>query len=1027
MVTEQAAARRSLRRRVAADSLATACGSVPVMFGVSRWVFTLFVFALETGCGARHTNTAAPAIAAVRPAVAVEPVYRFASLGVTDFMMHRGLEAGRVGIITDGAPGRAIVNPDGSVEVAAPGTSEHLMGGVPVPARLGGGFVFWSDVLYHARSFTAPLTPVTSLPTNAIGVEFGPNYLLLLTSGSPRRAFALDPPRRLPLSPKGVIEVLATDDGRALALDATGRALSSTDAGKSWKDATSLLGTSVAGLREEGNEIALAVAGGGAWLQPDGQFTRRAFAGEKRAWRPPVKDAERLRRAFSDGLPLSGMRAWVGEGRGTLIVDLHTGSASAIKEVGPEGSSCMPVSLDDEGLIVCVNHGSKPITTVISRALTGAPVIEKTFPGSPQFLAGHTLSILASCSGAPAEGAACVRRSVGVWTELNVSPALLGVWQPLFWLPRENGGIAAIVGERDVREGEPKVALLDLETNRVTPWNTTTTHVTPSRPGSSLSVLADGSVRGFSTTGSIAVDAQGQVTLGAREFVVVVGAGAHALARDVDEHLWQTSDYGAHWAEIARPPFDSAPEGVSVKVNPRPSGRATWMECSANGCVLEHSSGTGMWLRLGWPEDPPSSKDAPPIAIGKQVLSAPQIPEPDLPKLRCAARRDGPLRATVAPRRSTDPEASEQWLDVLGGKRALARRGSRSFVNVAYRDVFSADNDYMSAGLRAAVHLRTENGAASTAQHGSKTALDLLFVEPLELGGRIRQISASMPDGSTKSQADAGAARGFDGDQLEGAARPLLGSEPGRAGGVLLINDTLSLLALSRGQIQAIRPGCKASSGYVDVRGQRFVACAKANASTRIETLTAPPKEVLRTPPAEHFRDREIPGLRFFAPGERALVNPDAIAVAGDGKLAVLRLPAGDEPPTVDNPAWLLSGDAPPVELAPWSTLDVATSSGCNGGDGYRAIVQTGKAWLDVSGASRTRSAGMTALVRWSAERVCLEAVEVGFGSVESEQSRPLHVSAVARFVGARPEAAFIGTESSVMVREPASCTLERR
>ncbi|HEX2672297.1 MAG TPA: hypothetical protein VHM25_15560, partial [Polyangiaceae bacterium] len=835
-------------------------------------------------------------------------------------------------------------------------------------------------------------------------------------------------PRRVPLSPKGVMEVLATDDGRALALDATGRALSSTDFGKSWKDATSLLGTPVAGLREEGDEIALALQDGGAWLQPDGGFERRAFADGKRAWRPPAKAVERWRRSFSEGVPLSGMRTWLGEGRGTLIVDLRTGSASSVKEVGPEGSSCTPVSLDDEGLIVCGTRDSKQTTLVISHGLRGTPVIEQTFPGSPQFLAGRTLAILASCSGVPAEGTACVRRSAGVWAELKASPALLEAWQPLYWLPRENGGIAVIAAERDVREGEPKAALLDLETNRVTPWNATTRQVTPSdpfgRPGSSLSVLADGSVRGYTATGTVVVDAQGHMTPGAREFVAVAGAGAHALARDQQEHLWQTNDSGDNWREIAPPPFDSLPEGVSAKMNPRPSGRATWTECSADGCALQHSSGTGMWLRLGWPEDPPSSQDGPPAATSGRVLTGPAIPAPALPRLRCASHTDGPRHEPHAPNQPTDPEASEQWLDVLGGKRALARRGSRSFVNLAYRDVFSADNDYIGAGLRAAVHLRAESGAAAATRPGVKTALDLWFVEPFELGGRIRQFSGSIGETANAQRA----ARRFEAGETEGAARPLLGSEPGRAGGVLLNTEALSLFVPSSGKIEPIRPGCKATSGYVDARGERFVACAKQNASTRIETLVAPAKEIFRALPAEHFRDRESPGLRFFAPGEPALVNPDAIAVAGDGQLAILRLPPGDEPPTVDNPAWLLSAGAPPVELAPWSTLDVATSPGCKGDGGFRAIVQTGQSWLDVPGASPPRSgAGMTALVRWSVERVCLEAVEVGFGSVEGEQSRPLHLSAVARFAGGRPGAALIGTESSVTVRDPASCVLESR
>ena len=86
--------------------------------------------------------------------------------------------------------------------------------------------------------------------------------------------------------------------------------------------------------------------------------------------------------------------------------------------------------------------------------------------------------------------------------------------------------------------------------------------------------------------------------------------------------------------------------------------------------------------------------------------------------------------------------------------------------------------------------------------------------------------------------------------------------------------------------------------------------------------------------------------MHFFPSGESLLVNPDAIAVGRDGKLRILRPPPGDSPPTTDNPAWLLSADATPLELAPWSTLEVATSPQCADGDGYRAIVQTGKSWF---------------------------------------------------------------------------------
>ena len=67
----------------------------------------------------------------------------------------------------------------------------------------------------------------------------------------------------------------------------------------------------------------------------------------------------------------------------------------------------------------------------------------------------------------------------------------------------------------------------------------------------------------------------------------------------------------------------------------------------------------------------------------------------------------------------------------------------------------------------------------------------------------------------------------------------------------------------------------------------------------------------------------------------------------------------------------------------------------------------------------------MSALVRWGARRVCLDAVEVGDSVLDYQHvTEGLHVSAVARFAGAQPGAAFIATESSVALREPASCEL---
>jgi hypothetical protein len=1007
------------------------------MVGARARAFAIITLSLGTGCGARHAASTRPAIATVEAQPAAEPVYRFVSLGVSHESEQQALDGGRIGLITDGWPGREIVNTDGSLELAAPGTSEHLMGAVPVPARLGGGFLFWNDALYRARSFIAPLEAIVELPTNAVGIEFGPDYALVLLPDAPPRAFALEPPHPLPLSPKGVIDVAASDDGRALALDATGRALASTNAGKSWKDVTSTLGAPVNGVREERTEVAFVVTRDtGAWLQPDGKFEQHPFA--SRSVERPPKAANALRRAVGGGLPLPGMRAFFGEGPGVSVVDLRTGSSSRVKLVEPERSSCVPLSVDEEALVACTSWTPEPTTALISHALGAAPVLEKTFAGSPQLLAGHTLTVIAGCSGAQPEGTVCVRGTGGVWNEVRASATLLRAWQALFWVPRENGGVAVIVSERNVPE--PKLSLLDPQTNRVTLWDMTTEQLVPNgdstRLGSSFSVLADGSVRGFTRNGPVAVDAKGHFSPSARSFASISSAGAHALARDTAEHLWQTSDYGAHWQEVLRPPFDEAPDAMAVKVNPRPSGRATRIDCSASGCVLEHPSGTGVWLRLGWPEDPPRATSSQSTNVRRvadeqdaPAAAAPPLAKPALPKLRCVSRTGGPLRVTHPPRRPPEPQPSGQWLDVLAGERALASRPPRTFANLAYRDVFSTDANSIGYGLRAAVHLYVGKAAQLSQLTAAPTPVNVLFIEPLDLDGRVRQLSASTGDWASAAEragADDPTRRpmALDFQQFEGLARPLLSAEPGRAGGVLLIEEGLSLWAPNTGRIQPIPSGCSPVSGYVDARGTHFVACAERNGSTHIQTLGTPPRDVMRAPSARHYRDQDRPGLHFFAPGEPSFVNPDAIAIASAGKVGILRLPPGDAPPTVDNPAWLLSADAAPVELAPWSTLELATSPGCAGSHGYRALVQTGTSWLDVVGAAETRMPGMTALVRWSPERVCLEAVEVGFSSLEA-QPYPIRVSAVARFVGRQPGAAFIGTESSVAVREPSTCQLE--
>jgi len=506
------------------------------------------------------------------------------------------------------------------------------------------------------------------------------------------------------------------------------------------------------------------------------------------------------------------------------------------------------------------------------------------------------------------------------------------------------------------QSNEPTLGLLDPSGNRVTPWVAEPGNKVPmlSAYETSLSVRADGSVLGYTGNGTISVDPKGHVTQEKHMFNAITSAGPHALARDVVEHLWQTNDYGAHWQEVARPPFDASPEVSSAKSNPRPNGRATGITCSSMGCVLEHPAGIGFWLRLGWPEDPPNAPEptatTPNGSTARAIVAGPALPKQALPKLHCVTRSGGPLRVTTLPGK---PQGAE-------------------------------------------------------------------FVEPFDPQGRVhRFIVPKSPSPNDRFDR-------FD-RYSESFQRALLGAEVGHAGGVLWRGGSasLTLFISNTGQAQSVHPECSAISGYVDARGKRFLGCDEESAAVFVEDFAAPKRPLFRAPTAMFFRE-SAPGMRFFAPGQSLFSNPDPIAVGRDGKPSILRLPPGDEPPTSDNPAWILSKDAAPLELAPWSTLELATSPACAGTDGYRAIVQNVvKPWIEIGDSSERRDASMTALVRWNPERVCLEAVELGFTSLAREGASPLRVSAVARFAGAQPGAAFVGTEGTGRVREPANCELQ--
>ena len=171
--------------------------------------------------------------------------------------------------------------------------------------------------------------------------------------------------------------------------------------------------------------------------------------------------------------------------------------------------------------------------------------------------------------------------------------------------------------------------------------------------------------------------------------------------------------------------------------------------------------------------------------------------------------------------------------------------------------------------------------------------------------------------------------------------------------------------------------------------------------------------------------------------------NADAVAIGPKGEIATVRMPSGADPPGVLDPAVLSLAGAPPTALAAWSTLKTADAPECRADPGgFRATLAVLKPWLKIAGDARSEEdAPMFARVRWSAARVCLEALEVRVGDTDvkvavrgDRRERAAQTAAapidaqietwmVMRFAGT-PEAAKLAIVPGIELRQPMTCTM---
>ena len=559
------------------------------------------------------------------------------------------------------------------LEIANAGPAEPTVdGGARAPAWAAGTAarsVFWKDrQLFGAETFLGPLHPLGRVPytptetfdwLDGTGLVFPGGVVSVPASGgAPVHA-------GMPTTARG----LAADGRRALAFTALGGAWLTLDGGATYHDVTADLGGTYK-LEARGDHLV-------AFLPDDrerlvdarGAISDGTPGRAPSSKRPPPEDPDPFEQAASTRPADLAGRAGVPLPDGGILIAAH-GFAARFDPVtlrttslvplgeGLANSDCTPLRMVPSGelLLACVGPERAALVDV-----TGTPRTERTFDlaGASEldrFVVGgdEALGYLGACDGTPprvpevemlASGEPrndsrqrvpvfCVRAGRDAWVEHRIDASdaadLIG------WIPRPDGGAVALVvrpvlflpenervtvrgGLRIVRlaRNEPPLSLSPYSFDR-------RAYVDRSRR-----VLADDTIVGWlstnhygSPTASITIDPRGHVVAypGPPGLQQLAEAGRFGLATTEDGSLWETVDMGHHWVPVERPPSE------------RNDWQARPRSCSPAGCEL------GSFVRLGWTSEgapPPPAKPLDETHHERPGYVRPQTPPPVL-RLSCA-------------------------------------------------------------------------------------------------------------------------------------------------------------------------------------------------------------------------------------------------------------------------------------------------------------------------------------------------------------------------------------------------------
>lgn len=966
------------------------------------------------------------------------------------------LHGGAQGIVVDR---RRVIVARGEPRMAADQAPETINGAMKLPARFGGGFLFWTENnIYRSEAFDTALIPVARTPDHIDSISFGPKAIMVRTSNGERWGISLPKGERVPLVPLGLVDVVALDEGRALAFDDRGSVYTSLDHGATWTDATAQVKGKPTRVFIHEEELWLEGENADAMrLEPDGHLSwfdkvPEDPAQELRPRDPKWRGADApLRVAIRSGVAIDEGTALVLEGGDLYRIDTRTGDViSVISGKLPPDSTCQGMQVPGDVLFACTARSTNASSFVVSHTLSGdGPLIEQTFgQANMTFFASDDggLAFAGPCNSAAAAGAAtiatvCVRMPGGTWeekdlslisTDAGVGPTDVNVAR---WIPRADGRVVAIVTD-------PQPGIYDPGTGTLTPVGDElrgmigrgSSSYYSGRGGSyriryskhsggvfflidsTWSFGAGGTIHGTTGNGeSFEIAEDGKVKPSPYGFEAIYSFNL-GVGRSKDGRLFQTNDHGGTWTEVATPPTGMEPLEM--------------LACSSVGCDF------GAFYRLGWQMRPPNAEPK-----MKSSPSAPSVRRVRGVELTC--RPSGPIAQKVLPRTDASPEdlglgavrlptANEknEWL-------YMRTSTSRSIATP-----WPGVGDSMGSGSESDPAVRMMLTGFSTSRDDNDTLIvngpakninllrrGVAYVPPFDPSGRVVRAGISM------SEVIAAAKRaGMTADEIltsdpTESSTPFIVTplDPNAVSDIATYDQQSGVVGVFRGERSrvALRPTNPSSN----TPSTPYSAVALPNDETAI-------LETDQDGTSSHVYKVGPGGIvdlfDFPANGTTHLANPDALAIGPKNELGIIRTPSGGDPASPFDPAYLVVQGTPPTQLAAWSTMKLADDPACKAeAGGHRTTIQTIGPWIRTTNPDlKVEEAPMIARVRWTPSRVCVEGFEVKMPpqtlTVPSAPNRggPTTTTAGTWLVAKGSTFARVSIAEGIEWRQPLECTI---